>query len=254
MDRYLRACLAELVGTFFLTFLGAGAICTDAATHGKVGLLGIAIAHAIALSVGVSATMNISGGHLNPAVTLTMWVFKKIDTDKTIYYIASQLLGAIIAGGLILAFFSMSPEGAGATAHFGTPHISKELRDSSAGTWGGAQLTAIGIEAVLTFMLVFTVFGTAVDPRAPKIGGFGIGLIVGADILVGGPLTGAAMNPARAFGPAIWEAGALADFGLLKELLVYLIGPVVGGILAGGLYLNFIMPPEAPSPTITHGK
>lgn len=251
MDKYLRVCVAEMVGTFFLTFLGAGAICTDAAT-GKVGLLGVAVAHAIALGVGVSVTMNISGGHLNPAVTLTMWVFKKIDTDKAIYYIVSQLIGAIIAGGLVLVFFGTSY--ALSDASLGTPHLSQSLREMASGTWGGPQMMAIGIEIVLTFVLVFTVFGTAIDPRAPKIGGIAIGLIYGAGVLVAGPLTGAAMNPARAFGPAIWEAGVRADFSLLKEQLVYLIGPVVGGILAGGLYLNFIMPPEAPSPAATHGK
>jgi glycerol uptake facilitator-like aquaporin len=115
-------------------------------------------------------------------------------------------------------------------------------------------MAAIGIEIVVSFLLVFTFFGTVVDPRAPKLGGFAVGLIICAGFLVAGPLTGAAMNPARAFGPAIWEAGVKADFGLLKEFLVYLIGPVVGGILAGGLYLNLIMPPETPSPTHAHGK
>jgi aquaporin TIP len=250
MDKHLRSCIAELVGTFFLTFIGAGAMCTDAATGGKVGLLGIAIAHGLALSIAVSATMNISGGHINPAVTLTMWVYKKIDTDKAIYYIIFQLVGAIIAGGMIVAFYGTSADSAALTTGFGTPHVGKLLQQ------GASQplLVAIGIEIVLTFLLVFAVFGTAIDPRAPKIGGFGIGLAICADILVGGPLTGAAMNPARAFGTAIWEAGIRGDFGLLQEFLVYLIGPVVGGILAGGLYLNYIMQPEHPAGTTTHGK
>lgn len=246
MEKHLRSCLAELIGTFFLTFIGAGALCMDSATGGKVGLLGIAVASGLALSIAVSATMNISGGHINPAVTLALWVYKKIDTDKAIYYIVFQLVGAIIAGGLIVALFSTTGDEAG----FGTPHVSKLLQQSA----GQPLLVAIGIEIVLTFLLVFAFFGTVIDPRAPKIGGFGFGLTMCADILVGGPLTGAAMNPARAFGPALWEAGIRGNFGLLQEFLVYLIGPVVGGILAGGLYLNYIMPPEHPPATATHTK
>jgi aquaporin Z len=245
MDKHLRACIAELVGTFFLTFLGAAAMCTDVATDHQVGLLGIAIANGLAMAIAVSATMNISGGHINPAITMTMYVYHKMDLDKTIYYIVSQLLGAVIAGGLIVAFFGNSASGAAAEAGFGTPHISKLLQQSTANPFA----VAIGIEIVLTFLLVFAFFGTAVDPRAPKIGGFGIGLTICAGILATGPLTGAAMNPARAFGPAFWEAGIRGDFGLLKETLVYLIGPVVGGILAGGLYLRYIMQPEThPTP------
>ena len=147
-----------------------------------------------------------------------------------------------------MAFFGTTADAT--EGGFGTPHVTKLLQQSS----NQAQIVAIGIEAVLTFLLVFAVFGTAVDPKAPKVGGFGIGMTACAAILVGGPFTGAALNPARAFGPAIWEAGIRGDFSLLKEFLVYLIGPVVGGILAGGLYLNYILPPDEPSGTITHGK
>ena len=248
MQRHLRSCLAEAIGTFFLTFIAAGAICTDLATGGKLGVLGIAVAYGLAMSIAVSATMNISGGHINPAVTLTMWVYKKIDTDKTIYYIIAQFVGAIIAAGILVAFFGTTADAT--EGGFGTPHVTKLLQQSTS----QAQIVAIGIEAVLTLLLVFAVFGTVVDPKAPKIGGFGVGMTVCAAFLVGGPFTGAALNPARAFGPAIWEAGIRGDFSLLKEFLVYLIGPVVGGILAGGLYLNYILPPDEPSGTITHGK
>src|SRR5262245_28865370 len=98
MDRYLRSCLAEMVGTFILCFIGAGAICATAATPGQSGLVAIALAHGIALAVGVTAAMGVSGGHCNPAVTVTFWVLGKMDTAQAAYYIVSQLLGALIAG------------------------------------------------------------------------------------------------------------------------------------------------------------
>ncbi len=245
MEKYLRPGIAELVGTFFLTFIGAGAICVNAMlqSYGETGsgLLGVAIAHGLALGIGITATMAISGGHLNPAVTITMWVYKKIDTDMAVTYILFQLLGAVIAGGLIVLFFQQQTAVA-RDAAFGTPHINTRILHVTEQTSTlQIQAWAAAIEVVLTFLLVFTVFGTAVDPRAPKVGGFAIGLIVAADILMGGPLTGAAMNPARAFGPAIWEAGVMG-FDKMRDHLVYWVGPIVGGILAGGVYVNLFLP------------
>jgi aquaporin Z len=254
MDKYLRPCLAEMVGTFFLCFIGAGAICTNhilstEGTREGFGLLGIAIAHGLALAIGVSATMNVSGGHLNPAVTFTMWVFHKIDGTQLFYYVVFQLLGSVFAGLLVMAFFGHT--GAAIDAHLGAPHPNWSWFVTYPDEWFRPATQIILLEVVLTFLLVFTVFGTAVDPRAPRIGGFGIGLIICADILVGGPLCGACMNPARAFGPMICEVGVVASNGntdlakrLLYDLLVYIIGPLAGGVLAGWLYLGYIMPPE----------
>jgi aquaporin Z len=243
MNQNLRACLAEMAGVFFLTFIGAGAICTNAVTQpaGAVGLVGIAMAHGLALAIAVTATMNISGGHINPAVTVTMWTFKKIDTGKALAYLGFQFLGALIAGGLLTLIFGVTD--AATTASLGTPHTDG-LR--LLGLEMGMQFWAVAlvIETFLTFLLIFAVFGTAVDPRAPKVGGFAIGLTIAADILLGGPLTGAAMNPARAFGPAVWEAGIKQDYGVLRDQWVYFVGPILGGVLAGGFYLNFLMPEE----------
>jgi MIP family channel proteins len=245
MDKYLRPGIAELVGTFFLTFIGAGSICVNTLVgEGGSGLVGVAIAHGLALAIGVTATMAISGGHLNPAVTITMWVYKKIDNDMALAYVIFQLLGAVIAGGLLCLLFT-NQSAVVSAGHLGTPHLNAKLLGITEETnqfqiqaWGAA------VETILTFLLVFVIFGTAVDSRAPKVGGFAIGLTIAADILVGGPLTGAAMNPARAFGPAIWEAGVMGNLSTMKDQLVYWIGPIVGGILAGGLYINCILPPE----------
>ena len=232
---------AEALGAFALSFIGAGAICmtTQLGASGP-GLLGVALAHGIILSIGVSATMNVSGGHLNPAVTFAMLFTKRIDAGLAIQYILAQLAGATVAGLLVLAIFKgmMTPDGKAVTlaAGLGTP------------AYNPAQLTmgkAIMIEALLTFLLVFAIFGTAVDSRAPKIGGFGIGLTIAADILLGGPLTGAAMNPSRTFGPGIVASmsGDLPDFW--KQHIVYWVGPILGAVLAALLYDALIL--EKPS-------
>ncbi|MFO0972629.1 MAG: aquaporin [Phycisphaerae bacterium] len=234
MNRMSASCVAEAVGTFFLCFIGAGVICMNTKLGaGGPGLLGIAIAHGLALSIGVSATMNVSGGHLNPAVTVAMLVTGRIKPGDAIGYIASQLIGGIVAGALLsIIFKDMMVDGVAviSRAGLGTPTY-------------GADLTvarAILVEACLTFLLVTAVFGTAVDPRAPKIGGFGIGLTIAADILMGGPLTGAAMNPARTFGPGLVASftGHLNVFW--SQQLVYWVGPCAGAVLAAVVYDAFI--------------
>lgn len=230
--------MAELVGAFLLSFIGAGAICLTAVegANGAAGLLGVAIAHGLILSIGVSATMNVSGGHLNPAVTVCMLVTKRIGLSDAIQYIIAQLIGATIAGALVYVAFNDMHNAAGVSVvklvSLGTPKF-----DDTLITMG----KAIFFEALMTFVLVFAVFGTAVDPRAPKIGGFGIGLAIATDILLGGPITGAAMNPSRAFGPGLVASmtGNLPQFA--AQQVVYWVGPIAGAVLAGLLYDGFIM-------------
>jgi aquaporin TIP len=218
-----RGCLAEAVGTFYLCFIGAGSICVNALKDGPgYGLIGIALAHGLALAIGVSATMAISGGQLNPAVSVSLWAARKIDGKRLAFFIVAQLLGAVVAGLLLRWIF---PEYIGVKdPYYGVPGIGKDVGLGS----------AVAIEAILTFLLVFSVFGTAVDPRAPRIGGFGIGLTVAFDILVGGPLTGAAMNPARHLGIALVA-------GRLENWWVYWLGPIIGGVAAALLYSKLLM-------------
>jgi MIP family channel proteins len=180
------------------------------------GLLGVALAHGLALAVLVSALGAVSGAHFNPAVTLAVWIMGKITPTRAVMYVVAQLIGAALAG---FALRSTFPSEAWQPSAIGTPAL------------GAGISPAIGItvEAVLTALLVFVVLGTAVDSRAPKIGGLAIGLAVAADILMGGPLTGAAMNPARWFGPAV-AAGAYADW------YVWWIGPLLGAAVAALVY------------------
>ncbi len=221
MENNAKKLLVEFIGTCIFFYIGAGAIITDKFSNGAVGLLGIAIAHGVILSIMISAFGSISGGHFNPAVTFGVMVAKRISVPLGIQYMVAQLVGGVLAG--LLLHFSFSSELCTAT-HLGTPAVA-----------AGVSLgTAVFIEALLTFFLVISVFGTAIDPRAPKIGGFGIGLTVMVDILVGGPLTGAAMNPARTFGPAVIA-------GFWDAHWVYWVGPLLGGGLAGFVYEKFIM-------------
>lgn len=235
--------MGEMIGTFALTFIGAGAIVTSTWTGGS-GLLAIALAHGLALSIAVSATMNVSGGHINPAVTLAMVATGRIKVVPALLYIIAQCAGATIAG-FLLAYIFNSVSAAGGVMS-GTEAIAKSMLGTpnfnpAAVTFG----TAVLVEAILTFLLLFAVFGTAVDDRAPHIGGWGIGLTVGMDILMGGPITGGAMNPARTIGTLI--GGGSVTSGLWSQHAVYWIGPVLGAILAALAYDIFILKPRRES-------
>jgi MIP family channel proteins len=218
-----RKLIAEAIGAFTLVFAGAGAIIL-AAGNANIGLVEIALAHGLAIALMVSALGAISGGHFNPAVTAAMWVTRRIDSIGAVGYVVAQLAGAILAA---LALTLLYPEGLRAAANLGTPALGPTVD----------LLPGIGIEAVLTFFLVIVIFGTAVDRRGPHLGGFAIGLTITMDILAGGPLTGAAMNPARAFGPAL-VSGNWADH------IVWWIGPLVGAVAAGLLY-HYVFAEEA---------
>lgn len=208
--------LAEAVATFSLVFIGAGSVLANSFTGGGLGILGIALAHGLVLMSMVYATGHISGGHANPAVTLSFVAARKIGLKLGIGYIIFQLIGAGIAGYLLSYIFSSSP----ASLALGATQLAS----------GITMEMGILIEAVLTFFLVFTVFGVAVDKRAPQgMAGLAIGLVLAFDILVGGGLTGAAMNPARSFGPSL-----AASFW--NNHFVYWIGPLIGGIVAGLIY------------------
>ena len=233
----------EFIGTFSLTFIGAGAILTSTWTGGQPNLVGIALAHGLALSIAVSATMNVSGGHINPAVTAAMIATRRIKPGPGAAYILAQCLGATVAGFFLAVIFSglgqgaagMTGKAAVAAGKLGTPAFDPAVLSAGA---------AVLVEILLTFLLLFAVFGTAVDSRAPRIGGFGIGLTVAMDILMGGPITGAAMNPARTIGTLI--AGGNATSSLWSQHWVYWVGPVVGGVLAALIYDAFILKPSKP--------
>lgn len=219
---YVRPVIAEFAGTFCFIFIGAGSIVANQMTHGALGLLGIALAHGLGLAVMICIFGATSGAHFNPAVTIGLAVTNHIKPALALLYIIAQLVGATLSG---LALRVMFPQAVWETAQLGTPMLGS----------GVSFGLGVFVEALLTFFLVLAVFGTAVDERAPQIGGFGIGLTLMASILVGGSISGASLNPARTFGPAL--AG-----GFWTNDLVYWIGPIVGAIIAALLYQYVILP------------
>ncbi len=210
--------VAEAIAAFSLVFIGAGSILAGNDTTG------VALAHGLVLMCMVYATAHISGAHVNPAVTIGMLVTRKIGAPRAALYIISQLAGAAAAGFLLSAVFPP------ATAlNLGTPALASGLPVAS----------GVLVEAVLTFFLVFTIFGVAVDKRAPAgLYGLAIGLVLTFDILAGGALTGAAMNPARAFGPALAS-------GFWENHAVYWIGPIIGAIVAALVYDRLLSSKES---------
>lgn len=211
---------AEFLGTFALIFFGAGAVCVDfhLRNSGGLGLLAVALAHGLAIAIMVSAVGHISGGHFNPAVTIGFWVTKRQTTLDTLAYWAAQLAGAVAAAFLLKL---VVPEETWRNVALGAPELMRDFP-----SWAG-----LALEATTTFFLVFVVFATAVDERGTfrAIGGFGIGLTITLGILVAGPFTGGALNPARAFGPAL-----VAHHWLNQ--LIYWVGPLGGGFVAGLVY------------------
>jgi MIP family channel proteins len=218
MDRPMTQRLtAEAVGTFTLIFIGAGSIIAVPGGDGG-SLVAVALAHGLAIGTMVSAVGHVSGGHFNPAVTVAAWVTRRMASVAAVAYIAAQLAGATIAA---LALRWLLPGEAWEPVALGTPLVNPVLAD-----W-----QAIALEAVLTFFLVWVVFATALDPEGAfgKIAGLAIGLVITMDILAAGPWTGAAMNPARSFGPALVS-------GEFTGIWVYVLGPVIGGTVAALLY------------------
>ncbi len=228
-DAY-RHFVAEFVGTFGLVFIGGGSIMAADMSHLPYPLLNVAVAHGLILALMVTATMRISG-HLNPAVTIGVLAARRIEPMMAAVYIVAQVLGAMIAAYALKWLF---PAAVGTATRLGGQSISLDV----------TFVQAIALEAIATFFLVFVVFGTAVDPKAPRVGGFAIGLTIGADILAIGPLTGGSMNPARSFGPAVAS-------GIFEGQAVYWVGPIIGGIIAGVLYDSLFIRRE-PEP-VDHG-
>jgi len=225
-----RHFVAEFIGTFALVFVGGGAIITSPMLSAQAAVVNIAFAHGLILAIMVTATMRISG-HLNPAVTAGFLVTRRIEPMMAVVYWIAQLSGAIVAAYVLKSLY---PERIVALERLGGQSISTDI----------GMLQAISLEAIATFFLVFVVFGTAVDPKAPKVGGFAIGLTVTAGILAIGPLTGGSMNPARSFGPAVVSR-------IFEGQTAYWVGPLLGGIAAALLY-DFLFLRREPEPA-DHG-
>ena len=220
MKDSLRHFLSELIGTFALVFVGGAAIMHAKSSGSGAALLEVALAHGLILAAMVSATMRISG-HFNPAVTLGFLATRRIEAVMAGLYIVGQILGAILAAYTLKATF---PEALFDATRGGGQSISLDV------TGGQAFI----LEVVATFFLVFVIYGSAVDPKSPKIAGIAIGFTVAADILAIGPYTGASMNPARSFGPAVAS-------GMYEAQLIYWLAPITGALIAALLYEHLFL-------------
>ncbi|XP_071732100.1 aquaporin TIP3-1-like [Rutidosis leptorrhynchoides] len=227
-----RATLSEFLSTLMFVFAAEGSTLALNRMYGdhalgSSGLLMVALAHALALFAALASSLNVSGGHINPAVTFGTLIAGRVSVIRAFYYWIAQLLGAVVASLLLrLATDGMRPVGFAVAT-------------------GVGNLNALLMEIVLTFGLVYTVFATAIDHKRGTlrtIAPLAIALIVGANILVGGPFSGACMNPARAFGPALvgWR---------WHQHWVYWLGPFIGAAIAGLIYEFGIIQSEVPAHT-----
>jgi aquaporin TIP len=218
-----QAVFAELIATLLFVFVGAGSVVVVTGVLGAnpgadaAALTAIALANGLVIALLVAATAKISGGHINPAVTFGAVITGRMKLSTGVLYVAAQLAGAVIGALLLEAAVVGQFEG-----NLGAHVLNLEVLDGE-----GAGVL---VEAVLTFILVFTVFATAMDPRGmANLAPIAIGFAVLVDHLVGVPLTGASMNPARSFGPALVA-------GFWDDHWVYWLGPLIGGGLAALVY------------------
>jgi aquaporin Z len=212
--------VAEFLGTFALVFFGAGAVCTERFLQGNgSGPLGAALASGLAIAVMSVAFSHVSGAHFNPAVTIGLWITKRMSTMEVLGYWVAQMLGGIVAAFCLKAI--VPREDAWQPVLGGTPDLVRDF----------TRLPAMGLEALITFFLVLVYFATTSEDNfdSRSLSGLAVGLVYTIGILVAAPFTGAALNPARAFGPAL-ASTHWSNQG------VYWVGPLAGGFLAGLIY------------------
>jgi len=222
--------IAEIFGTWALTLFGPASVITliSILGGGPAALFGIGAAFGFIVMIMIYVLGHISGTHINPSVTIALSVIGRVPARLVGPYIVAQIIGSIIAGLCLYGFYPVT----GKAVHFGSTL-------PGAGVGDGA---AVVIEILLTMWLLFVIMGVAVDKRAPPgWAGFTIGMIVAADIWIGGPLTGASMNFARSLGPAIAAAMA-GDLLPLSKIWIYLVGPIIGGIIGAALYEYIFKP------------
>lgn len=218
MNDLSRAMIAELIGTFALVFVGAGA-----AALSLGGLVGVAFAHGLVIVSFAYAYGHISGTHINPAVTIGVWAGGEMGLGKALSYILAQLVGGVAAGYALLSVLG-SPD----VGQLGATLLAQDLR-AGGGTVTITPGQGFFLEALLTFFLANAVLHCAVAGKARNHAGLAIGLTLTLSILLAGPLTGGSLNPARTLGPAL-AAQNYAD------IWVYLVGTPVGAIVAGLVY------------------
>ncbi|KAM0932980.1 putative major intrinsic protein [Dioscorea sansibarensis] len=217
---FVQKIVAEAIGTFFIVFAGCGSVILNK-KDGTITFPGICITWGLIVMVMVYTLGHVSGGHFNPAVTTAFTLLKRFPYKDLPFYVFAQLIGSILASGVLFLLLNPKP-----THYFGTVPA-------------GTAMQSFCMEFIITFLLMFTVCSVGTDDRAiGELGGIAVGSTILLNVLVGGPISGASMNPARSIGPAI----IMHNF---KDIWVYIVGPVIGAV-AGGFVYNFLRLTEEP--------
>ncbi|KAK1440636.1 hypothetical protein QVD17_06465 [Tagetes erecta] len=204
--------LAELVGTYCVIFAGCGSVAVNKLYGGTITFPGVCVTWGLIVMAMIYALGHVSGAHFNPAVTVTSSLLGLFSFKEVPFYIVSQLLGSILASGTLALIMNVTPD-----AFFGT-------------TPAGSSVQSFVVEIVITFILMFVISGASNDDRAiKKHGGIAVGMTIMLNVFVGGPISGASMNPARSIGPAIvlWK---------FKGIWAYVFGPIIGALIGGFAY------------------
>lgn len=258
--KLVRAYCIEMLGVFALVYFSAGAVCQNvtvtplnqqpgatAMTPHHSGLLGVALVYGLMYGVLVTLTAPVSGGYLNPAITLLLWVANRVNTLRASWLIGAQFVGAVLAGLCLRLTFETDLL---QFARYGAPHLNPLVYPPDAAR--ASQYGGMAVELILTFFLVFAIFGLFAGASRSPLAGLPAGALVTAGVLLAFPITGAAFNPARWFGPVFWEAVDAKGGGASpwSDALVYLAGPILGALLGGGFCFRIYLPAlreESPS-------
>ncbi len=222
----MKKYVAEFIGTFVLVLFGCGSAAISGGVGGALGVLGIAMAFGLSIVAMAYAIGPISGCHINPAVSIAMLTTKQMSIKDFISYVVAQCCGAICASGVLS--FIISESGIGTVAQIG---LGANGYDSASAV-GLSCTGAIVVEIILTFVFVLTILGVTSSKKTSGIAGIVIGLTLAFVHILGIPLTGTSVNPARSLGPALLLGGTA-----LQQLWVFILAPLVGGILAAAVYM-----------------
>ena len=224
--KWAKLVIVEFLGPFALVFMGVGAVIQ---TQGG-DLVAIALAHGLGIGLTIAAVGHISGGVFNPALAVGLWAARRLDQTRALVYVVAECLGALAAAGCLALLYDDADRDA---VNLGVPAVGHGILDPAVELGAGV---ALAMEIILTFFLMFVVFGVAIDNRTGgrAIAALAIGLTITMDIFAGGAVSGAAMNPARWFGPAVVQ-GDFADFW------IWIVGPIVGAVAAALLYNDVLL-------------
>lgn len=241
MDNKLRTYLTELAGTFILVLVVPATACALGLTNPPLSETALALAEGLTYAVALTVAFHVSTGCLNPAITLMLWVFRRLDNAQAGWLLLMQLLGATLAGLVLRLTFSTDVLTA---MHLGAPYL-KAFNAANDPLEFRQLVSGAAMEMFLACLVTLAAFATLFDRRAPRLGGLMVGLAQVAVVLFGFRFTGGAANPARWFGPALWEATlSRGSSSWLGETVIYAGGPILGALLAAGLYVKLILPPS----------